>query len=119
MTTRESFCADGKPLTQPADAAPCVDENEWPKLLDRKLQSMIRRFQEIPALEQFETLVLRSEGFSKMPRESMVKLRLAIRRAHKRYRNLEIEGGFSAEVDAKSRDAFTNAVNRKYVDGTF
>ena len=87
--------------------------------LDRKLQSMIRRFQEMPTLEQFEALVLRSAGFSKMPRESRVKFRLAIKKAHKQYRSLEIEGVYNAEIDAKSRDAFTNAVNRKYVDGTF
>ena len=73
----------------------------------------------MPALEEFETFVFKPGNLSMMPRASSAKLKLAAKKAHRRYQNLEIEGAINAEINAKMKDALTNDLYRSYVDGTF
>jgi len=73
----------------------------------------------MPALEAFEAFVFKPGNLSMMPRASRAKLRLAAKKAHKKYRNLEIKCAIDAEISAKMRDALTNELYRRYVGGAF
>lgn len=96
-----------------------VDENEWSKVLHRRLRSLVVRTGQMPARRDFENLALRVVCLSGASKEEKRKLRDVAQRVYRIYRDASIRGLMIAEIEARERDAKANAENRKYVDGTF
>ncbi len=95
------------------------DENAWPRLLDKKLRTMILKHKQMPTRGNFEHLALRSFGFPTMTESTRNRLKKEIQKIYGKYRDLSIQGLTSEEITSKTRDAITNTRNRKYVDGSF
>ena len=98
------------------DALP---ESKWATSLDSKLSSLIMRTGQMPTKGKFVILASRGVGAAMMSNEERARLEIQIHNVYDKYKNLFISGVMQQEVAQKLRDAATNSVNRKYVDGSF